>query len=399
MGRSTIKSRKRNDCISKFTKNCIRFACLLLVGYMTTLQVHRYFENKDVSSVSMKEYNSVPQNTYPTFTICWWRDAIYDKDYLMENHGITSTKFQKILRGSEVTGLNETLKEVLAINYDDAVLKIKTTLNSAGTLHANNSIVNEWDGQNNGRNGSSDLPLYISWKDPDKICFTRKTDFDAKLIRTYDWVHFDMTKKFNLKTHSVHIHHPYQFSRHMDKRLYRMSMSKNSRKLHKFDISGVMLLRRRPDGAMQCNPNLDDDVQFRKSIVNNVGCVPSYWESLIISREQNITGCNSTSQLKEIYKQISYPKSVMASYNPPCNKMSLSYTFTRMNAKPGLKLKFMYTSDDFVEIINQKDFGFEMFWSSVGGFIGMFLGCSLWQAADSVLHIGKLMSVWMGEIQ
>ena len=47
-----------------------------------------------------------------------------------------------------------------------------------------------------------------------------------------------------------------------------------------------------------------------------------------------------------------------------------------------LVLDFVYMEDFYQEIINVRDFGFESFWSGIGGFVGIFLGYSLLQIPD-----------------
>ena len=51
-----------------------------------------------------------------------------------------------------------------------------------------------------------------------------------------------------------------------------------------------------------------------------------------------------------------------------------------------LEYFFRYEEDIYQEIENKRDFGFEGFWSSVGGSVGIFLGCSLLQAAELLLE-------------
>ena len=74
----------------------------------------------------------------------------------------------------------------------------------------------------------------------------------------------------------------------------------------------------------------------------------------------------------------------MNSYDTPCDEMKLVTTIMEMNSpfKSSLKIKFMHMSDSYEEIINHREFGFEMFWSSIGGFIGICLGYSLLQIPE-----------------
>ena len=46
-----------------------------------------------------------------------------------------------------------------------------------------------------------------------------------------------------------------------------------------------------------------------------------------------------------------------------------------------------YLEEMYQEIVNHRDFDMEMLGSSVGGFVGMFLGYSLWQCPEMILGL------------
>ena len=50
-------------------------------------------------------------------------------------------------------------------------------------------------------------------------------------------------------------------------------------------------------------------------------------------------------------------------------------------------VEFFYMEENYQEIVNQRDFALADFWSSTGGFIGMFLGYSLMQLPDIIKRI------------
>ena len=79
----------------------------------------------------------------------------------------------------------------------------------------------------------------------------------------------------------------------------------------------------------------------------------------------------------------------MSSYHPPCVEMRIPVSVHREISKNNggvekgkLKLYLSYTTEDFQEIVNVKAFDVETLWSSVGGFIGIFLGYSLLQIPE-----------------
>ena len=151
----------------------------------------------------------------------------------------------------------------------------------------------------------------------------------------------------------------------------------------------VSVLRKRPDANEPCNPDLyDDDEQVRSQIMSLIGCIPPYWKPLQ-SKPIDLNDCKSSLQLKKAYDQIKQYKTVMNNYDPPCDEMSILSVLT-IYMDSFLTIQIPYTGDKYEEIINEKDFGVEMFWSSIGGFIGIFLGYSLLQLPEIILDAWKL---------
>ena len=64
----------------------------------------------------------------------------------------------------------------------------------------------------------------------------------------------------------------------------------------------------------------------------------------------------------------------MVTYN---QKISTSASFNL-----GVSVEFLYKGYQYQEVENLREFGFEAFWSGVGGFVGIFLGYSLLQLPD-----------------
>ena len=68
-------------------------------------------------------------------------------------------------------------------------------------------------------------------------------------------------------------------------------------------------------------------------------------------------------------------------YNPPCNEMKLAVTYDKQSIfaheQKFLFITFIYTDKNYQEIVNVREFRLESLWSSVGGFVGIFVGTSL----------------------
>ena len=89
--------------------------------------------------------------------------------------------------------------------------------------------------------------------------------------------------------------------------------------------------------------------------------------------------------MSQIYSILeTYKRAVFDSYKQPCDYMKVTTGVLQKKLELGhhLVLEFVYMDDFYEEIINVRDFGFESFWSGVGGFVGIFLGYSLLQIPD-----------------
>ena len=75
-------------------------------------------------------------------------------------------------------------------------------------------------------------------------------------------------------------------------------------------------------------------------------------------------------------------------YTPPCDEMSFVTIYqTQAWTSKVIAIQVVYPRQTFQEIVNKRAFGFESFWSSVGGFVGIFLGYSLMQLPEIIYKI------------
>ena len=123
-------------------------------------------------------------------------------------------------------------------------------------------------------------------------------------------------------------------------------------------------------------------------IFQRVSCVPPFWKKFRSNRSKTAE-CNNSSQIKKLIDELNEIEWGDASkfITEPCDKMSISTSVEKSKTVAKfihhlLVLRFSYLNEDYQEIVNVKDFGFENFWSNIGGFIGIFLGYSLLQIPD-----------------
>ena len=71
-------------------------------------------------------------------------------------------------------------------------------------------------------------------------------------------------------------------------------------------------------------------------------------------------------------------------HDPPCEEITVS-TSVDLQYGNDLNMNFQYRTDQYLEIDNKRDFGVRNLWSSIGGFVGIFLGYSLLQLPEILI--------------
>ena len=170
-----------------------------------------------------------------------------------------------------------------------------------------------------------------------------------------------------------------------------------------FKFSQVTVLRKRPDANSHCDSDLhNDDLQFMIKASEKVGCIPLYWKHIIITKIK-MEICNDPESMEQIWKLTQNFSIVHSLYDPPCNEMKTVVTYQQQKIvnywyREGfrfLEIKFSYLDKSYQEVVNEREFGFESLWSTVGGFIGIFIGTSLSQ----VPHLLGVSWTWIRSVK
>ena len=370
---------------------------------MSAQQIQRYLDNEDTSSFSTKEFNKSPLDLYPSFTYCFvdHKGGLYDKRNFTELTGFTREEYQKVLMGEKEVVNNESdieTEKVYKMDADLVTLKKNDIFSELDSFFLNHS---EWQRERSRAAYSPDFPrIYKSYQDPIKVCFTRKSVFEDGIVRQSDYLRTKYAKSLanilNIKTELVlYIHQERQLIRTFQNMpVYSYYLKKGAwpvYPINKFlfiNIIRVAVLRKRPNAINPCNPNLDnDDKEFRNQAIHLVGCVPPYW--IQFQHDPSTFGqCNTTKQLKQMFNMVTNYQTVLENYLPPCNEMSIVPTLSVQGESLwGNGLKIWYMDKRYEVTTNRRDFGFEMVWSSIGGFTGIFLGFSLMQIPDLAVHL------------
>ena len=378
-------------------------ACMLLTIFLSALQLKKYYENNDSSSFKYREFLATSVDKYPLFTICYEKSEnelkgpnLLNNNYLTR-HGINGNAFQKAISG-KVSNLTP---ELYSLKYDDAMPHLNQTIQMfhVNTLDCkltwySNSSNKEKNDNCNSKIINDVEPMFKSYQDPEKVCFSRNNDYGPQRIRTHEklTLNWEFLKSAN-GTFRVYHHNKQQSLRRICKYIISKETSRVEPGILEFLVSEITMLRRRIDANEPCDPNVNDDEEALNVIMKRFNCTPPYWE-FMVPKSIRYPHCTSAKQLKDIYDVITEPSKmirVFDKYVMPCDKMSSTVTFHMKPAEDGegktLGLEFNYLEDTYQEVCNQKDFDLEMLGSSVGGFIGMFLGYSLLQCPQLISNI------------
>ena len=368
---------------------------------MTKKETLRYLNNDDTSTITYKHFAVSPQDTYPTFSFCFCDDgkgSMYRHLSKLFELAIpipgAETTFVRLLKGQKVfsdqsdkedfdiRNISEHTIDTFSIKLDRLYYELEFK-----TKYQNDSL-----SRNRYKDSNKPFPFYISYLDPGRICYTRNEDQRQSIARIEDSISFftdehgmqtlekDLTKK-------VFIHHPGQLLRVFDSPVHE-SMSKDldyNQPLLAFKINHVSILRKRADANVPCNPDLfDDDLQLRIQVAKDVGCIPVYWKR-IMQGALALKTCNTQDEMGKIWNRLQDFNEIHLSYHPPCNQMKMAVTVVGHQIRDDLRVfqlfeyHFKYMEKTYQEIVNERDFGIDSLWSTVGGFVGIFVGTSLSQ--------------------
>ena len=194
----------------KLIKHAVIGFCFLMAVYMTVKQIIHFSQNNDLTVISYKQFNDRPKDVYPTFTICF-RDfsdwgTLYNLTYVNETAAITPIEYLSILKGIEDDQKISNIKEVdfqLAMVGRHEVFKELTVSAHKQSEKEKQSFTNK----------NQPWPFYISHQDPQRICFTRTTQFEEGVVRESEklWLQPLSTLTSRITNYTdlyIYMHHP-----------------------------------------------------------------------------------------------------------------------------------------------------------------------------------------------
>ena len=123
-------------------------------------------------------------------------------------------------------------------------------------------------------------------------------------------------------------------------------------------------------------------------------CIPVYWHRIMLPTLELKT-CESKNDMERIWNMQQNFSQIHSTYHLPCNEMKLTVTYDQQKqdnhwgplltdagnplspkVDDVLSIESRYLDPNYQEIINERELGNESLWSTVRGFVGIFIGTS-----------------------
>ena len=400
---------------TQFIKFSFFIICVFLLLLCISKEFKRFISNEDFASISFRTFNFSPQDKYPAITFCISEgyddcnvDNLYDlegnqickpifDEKSLKNYNLSTSEYWKIING-KTNATSEDINNLpefsnVTIHLEDMILG-KTNPNEWDSVNINSETLN-----------FSNKDFYLSHQDPNQICYSMASEFKPNQLKFTEYILMGVRKLssgiYNLSNGvlRVYLHSTGQVVRNLGKEIFReqirwmkappLGHGYGNGQIVTIHLSAFTVLRRRLDAKITCNPNVhEDDDMFRNYVIEKAECIPPYWK-IFRQNSTDFKSCDSPKQLKEASSYNNYRKQykVFDQLNPPCSEITTTSTVAKFHDSRGSSIRFFYRDDRYLEITNLPDFEFNSLWSSIGGFVGIFLGISVFQIAEIVLEI------------
>ena len=378
----------------QFIKLSLFSICFFLLWLCIFKDFRRFMDNQDSSSISFRKFNFSPKDKYPELTICivdaYYARPIFDEKRL-KIYNLSTLKYIDTIKGEtnatteEINKLPEFSNVTIPLEYfilgkvDPKFIKFESIATNKNHSYSNKDF-------------------YLSHQDPNQLCYSITSEFNQNQYKISEHIILGFTRLSNGimdLTHRingilrVYLHGKGQTVRNLGKEVFRAQINMIRKRVINIHLSSFTVLRRRLDAKITCNPNIqEDDAMFRNYVIEKIKCIPPYWK-IFNQTSTDLKSCDTSKKLKEAFSYNEDRKhyAVFDQFNPPCSELTTTSTVETMNNTRGTFIRFFYREDRYLEITNLPDFEFNSLWSSIGGFVGIFLGISVFQISEKVLDI------------
>ena len=382
----------------KTLKYIYQFFCIAATLALAVYGISVFLQDKDVSVLEYKIYNSKPQYLYPSFSLYFRKPFIESK---LQKYGkdINSTTYSAFLRGEHMD------ERMLNISYDEVTIDINEFVVGYGILYANASY--EY------LNGTHEIERK-GWKKPhvgyrsyDSKSFTvdipfqngtnivefsfgiRKEAFPG-VNRPQTFV-YDKDGKM-VDGFEVMFHYPgqsiYSYAKATGKwtwpKLDENKINGTKDIIMDFTIRNIDVMKLRNKGSRKCYENLNaHDSIILNQTISHIGCVPPY-----LAIKSSWPVCKTKIKLAEFRNPTA--EDTINLYDPPCRSISkIQFDFEDIEyplESTGLyMIRLNMVDRTFKQIEQIAAFNFESLVGNVGGYLGLFLGYAVAEIPASLV--------------
>ena len=406
----------------RFVGNFFRTICIATTGALFLRGGLKYFEDESSSLVKYRSFfQDRKRDIYPTLSLCFHtsgpKSGLYDGAKLNETYAIEDpVEYQRFLEG---TIWDDSMLEV---RYDDVTFDIKDQVENISVIGSDGRKIYTWDTKDERTNdttrtsdfpskSSQRFPLYTSYRHGYQKCFSLDLSIDVM-----PHIHRHLVNAVGIALKDIRIpdvdiqyiiSYPGQILRGLTIEAeisWGQRITSGDLKAKYFLIDVIEVFRKRNTFHESCNKNgkMYDDTVLRE-IIRMANCRPPHWK---IYSDHPI--CNS----KEKMSNVSIPESYghiastafLKKFVEPCDGIlsATSKTISERrhgteNGKSSAEVWFHFNNERYKEIKYTRSFDFEGLIGNVGGYIGLFLGCAIWQLPDAVQFIYNKLRAMVGE--
>ena len=341
--------------LEKLLRNIFWLGCFICTIYISVALIFKYVGNESSSVLRVIKFNRSDDRNYPALTLCFLSDeekrGLYKDDYIGQTDGMNTTYYRNALLG---IGIQNTSTKLSKIDFNKATLNISEIVIDIRLKNTNGYKIYNFSRTFNTDLRLAKVPLEISYQDPERICCTYHPSFTPDQNAEEVDLLLSTEKLGEISEGSIHFfaHYKHQFIRNM-RYINKVADFPDIAKAKRpnriiFDWDHISIIRMREDANEPCsdkNPN--DDYEWLANAKNIIGCIPPYWEVLMLNHTTSPI-CTTSEELKNAARYLPYQNEmkhkVFDNYTPPCTRMRVltNTNFDRYKDPKKFKIKLRY---------------------------------------------------------
>ena len=390
----------------KTGNNIFYFLCIVATVALTFNGIGIFYEDKDVSILDYKVYNSERENVYPSFSM-YFRQPFIEEKLKAYGNDINSTTYSAFLKGIYMD------ERMFNISYDEVTIDVRKHLLRYDITYTNYTIFSLNGKEEIERNGWK-MP-YVSYQKYNGKAFAVDIPFQkgANLLDFQVVFKRDMfpgqtrpqAPKLNHKYNTIQdgfeflFHYPGQFLNSDAHGITKWSWPKLDTKSSKnivmdFTIRNVGVLKIRNKRNRRCYENLfHHDTIILDQIMDEAGCRPPYRTTRTL-----LPLCIAMHNISRIFAPSHHELSTK--FDPPCkfiNKVQFDFEDVQDDFMPNglVKIKVNMMGRRFTEIEQRRAYSLESLVGNVGGYLGLFLGYAFAEVPTTLLAVVASIKHWI----